>query len=59
MGRPLKPALLHLLRPTARKDLLIDIRTEELSHLEIIGSLARLHLRPTKKLRDAAEADPL
>ena len=26
------------------KDLLMDIGTEELSHLEVIGSLARLHL---------------
>ncbi len=43
----------------ARKDLLMDIGTEELSHLEIIGTLARLHLRPMKKARDAAEADPL
>lgn len=41
------------------KDLLMDIGTEELSHLEIIGSLARLHLKPTKASRDAAEADPL
>jgi Mn-containing catalase len=41
------------------KDLLMDIGTEELSHLEVIGSLARLHLKPTKKSRDAAEADPL
>src|SRR5208337_4313285 len=43
----------------ARKDLLMDIGTEELSHLEVIGSLVRLHLRPTKKSRDAAEVDPL
>jgi Mn-containing catalase len=43
----------------ARKDLLMDIGTEELSHLEVIGSLARLHLKPTKHVRDAAEADPL
>jgi len=43
----------------ARKDLLMDIGTEELSHLEVIGSLARLHLKPTKTARDAAEADPL
>src|ERR1700677_5015941 len=41
------------------KDLLMDIGTEELSHLEVIGSLARLHLKPMKKVRDAAEADPL
>jgi Mn-containing catalase len=43
----------------ARKDLLMDIGTEELSHLEIIGTLARMHLKPTKLLREAAEADPL
>ena len=42
-----------------RKDLLMDIGTEELSHLEIVGTLARMHLRPMKKSRDAAEADPL
>jgi Mn-containing catalase len=42
-----------------RKDLLMDIGTEELSHLEVVGSLARLHLKPTKFNRDAAEADPL
>jgi Mn-containing catalase len=43
----------------ARKDLLMDIGTEELSHLEIIGSLARMHLRPMKRDRGAADADPL
>src|SRR6185503_1257706 len=42
-----------------RKDMLMDIGTEELSHLEIVGNLARLHLLPMKKDRDAAEADPL
>lgn len=42
-----------------RKDLLMDIGTEELSHLEIVGTLARMHLKPTKKNRSAAEADPL
>jgi Mn-containing catalase len=42
-----------------RKDLLMDIGTEELSHLEIVGALARLHLKPMKFERDAAEADPL
>ena len=35
---------------SARKDLLMDIGTEELSHLEIIGSLARLHLRLHQKV---------
>jgi Mn-containing catalase len=43
----------------ARKDMLMDIGTEELSHLEIVGSLARLHLAPMKFNREAAEADPL
>jgi len=43
----------------ARKDLLMDIGTEELSHLEVVGTLARLHLAPMKNTRDAAEADPL
>jgi Mn-containing catalase len=43
----------------ARKDLLMDIGTEELSHLEIIGTLARLHLKPSGSSRSAAEADPL
>lgn len=42
-----------------RKDLLMDIGTEELSHLEVVGTLARLHLKPMKFDRDAAEADPL
>jgi manganese catalase len=42
-----------------RKDLLMDIGTEELSHLEIVGALARLHLMPMKFNREAAEADPL
>src|SRR5579875_3100755 len=42
-----------------RKDLLMDIGTEELSHLEVIGVLTRMHLRPMKNKRVAAEADPL
>lgn len=29
-----------------RKDLLMDIGTEELSHLEIVGTLTRMHLKP-------------
>jgi Mn-containing catalase len=41
------------------KDLLMDIGTEELSHLEVIGTLARMHLKPTKVDREAADADPL
>jgi Mn-containing catalase len=43
----------------ARKDLLMDIGTEEMSHLEVVGTLARLHLRPLKSVREEAEADPL
>jgi Mn-containing catalase len=43
----------------ARKDLLMDIGTEELSHLEIVGCLARMHLKPMKFRREDAEADPL
>ena len=43
----------------ARKDLLMDIGTEELSHLEVIGALTRMHLKPMKSNREAAEADPL
>jgi Mn-containing catalase len=42
-----------------RKDLLMDIGTEELSHLEVVGTLARMHLKPLKSSRQAAEADPL
>lgn len=42
-----------------RKDLLMDIGTEELSHLEVVGTLARMHLKPMKHERSAAEADPL
>jgi Mn-containing catalase len=43
----------------ARKDLLMDIGTEELSHLEVVGALIRMHLKPMKDDREAAEADPL
>jgi Mn-containing catalase len=43
----------------ARKDMLMDIGTEELSHLEIVGTLARMHLKPMKTSRKAAETDPL
>ena len=42
-----------------RKDMLMDIGTEELSHLEVVGTLARMHLRPMKNSRSAAEVDPL
>jgi Mn-containing catalase len=42
-----------------RKDMLMDIGTEELSHLEVVGTLARLHLKPMKKDSDAGEVDPL
>ena len=43
----------------ARKDLLMDIGTEELSHLEVVGALIRMHLKPMKDDREAAEVDPL
>jgi Mn-containing catalase len=42
-----------------RRDLLMDIGTEELSHLEVVGALIRMHLAPLKANREAAEADPL
>jgi manganese catalase len=35
----------------------MDIGTEELSHLEIVGTLARMHLKPMKKSRESAEVD--
>ena len=41
-----------------RKDLLMDIGTEELSHLEIVGCLARI-ISNRRIDRRAAEADPL
>src|SRR6201985_2438498 len=37
----------------------MDIRNEDLSHPEIVGALARMHLKPMKFDRQAAEADPL
>src|ERR1700710_885210 len=37
----------------------MDIGTEELSHLEVVGALIRMHLKPLKTNREAAEADPL
>jgi Mn-containing catalase len=42
-----------------RRDLLLDIGTEELSHLEVVGALIRMHLAPLKTDREAAEVDPL
>jgi Mn-containing catalase len=42
-----------------RKDMLMDIGTEELSHLELVGTLTRMHLKPLKSNRDKAHADPL
>jgi Mn-containing catalase len=42
-----------------RRDLLLDIGTEELSHLEVVGALIRMHLAPLTTAREAAEADPL
>ena len=32
-----------------RKDLLMDIGTEEISHLEVVGALIRMHFKPMKK----------
>ncbi|HEV2577384.1 MAG TPA: manganese catalase family protein [Acidobacteriaceae bacterium] len=43
----------------ARRDLLLDIGTEELSHLEVVGALIRMHLKELKTNREAADADPL
>jgi Mn-containing catalase len=43
----------------ACKDLLMDIGTEELSHLEDVGTLARMHLKPMKMDVEAASHDPL
>src|ERR1700731_104667 len=42
-----------------RKDLLMDIGTEEISHLEVVGALIRMHMKPVKKALDKAEEDPL
>lgn len=42
-----------------RRDLLLDIGTEEISHLEVVGALIRMHLKPQKKALDDAETDPL
>src|SRR5690242_18919540 len=42
-----------------RKDLVMDIGTEELSHLEVVGTIARMHLKPLKSDRRTALADPL
>ncbi len=41
-----------------RRDMLLDIGTEEISHLEVVGALIRMHLTPMKKLIHAEE-DPL
>ena len=42
-----------------RRDLLMDIGTEEISHLEVVGALIRMHLAPMKKKMEHAEEDPL
>src|SRR5206468_11150425 len=39
--------------------LLMAYGTEELIQLEVVGCLARMHLKPSKFDRQAAEADPL
>src|ERR1700742_3455158 len=44
---------------TERRDLLMDIGTEEISHLEVVGALIRMHLQPMKKALEDAEQDPL
>lgn len=41
------------------KDMLMDIGTEEMSHLEVVGTLARMHLKPMKEAGEAADQDPL
>jgi Mn-containing catalase len=41
------------------KDMLMDIGTEEISHLEVVGNLIRMHLAPLKTDRAAAEENPL
>ncbi|MEO6965194.1 MAG: manganese catalase family protein [Acidobacteriaceae bacterium] len=42
-----------------RRDLLLDIGTEELSHLEIVGALIRMHMKSLKTDREAAEIEPM
>lgn len=42
-----------------RRDLLMDIGTEEISHLEVVGALIRMHMKPQKKALADAEQDPL
>ena len=42
-----------------RKDMLIDIGVEELSHLEVVGMLAKMHLKPMKNDFKESLADPL
>lgn len=41
-----------------RKDMLMDIGIEELSHLEVIGMLAKMHLKPLKDDFKEAQVDP-
>ena len=41
-----------------RKDLLMDIGTEELSHLEVVGTLARMHLKPIEDQRERRRSGP-
>ena len=42
-----------------RRDMLMDIGTEEISHLEVVGALIRMHLKPMKKKLAQAEEEPL
>jgi Mn-containing catalase len=44
---------------TGHKDLLLDIATEEFSHLEVIGNLAKFHLKKAMSDREEALAAPL
>ena len=37
----------------------MDIGTEKLSHLEMVGTLARMHFKPLNMDREGAHADPL
>jgi Mn-containing catalase len=42
-----------------RRDLLMDIGTEEISHLEVVGALIKMHFMPAKKELEDAEQDLL
>jgi Mn-containing catalase len=42
-----------------RRDLLLDIGTEELSHLEVVGALIRMHLKPLRRIAKQRKPIPL